>query len=228
MLTYRQLLQKCDRGMLNAILVEKTRVDIFYKDVPADEMESKVALIVDAYMQVVDAMLKKEGKRPTHAIILSLVEDPILDEKTFKPTGEVNYYITTDYYNSTAEEFPANPINDDHNNEKYHKFMGFGLSPWAQFVDCDVVISPEVVAFIGEQNFLEYVAAEILWEQTWYGFSDAETQSFRGELLQRMADIKSGKIKTKKLKKRKGDKYTVHIPEDMLAPTKKKRSNKKK
>ena len=235
MLTYRQLLQKSDKNALRLILIEKTRKDLVYnKELTGKKLSERVLSTVDAYMQVVDTMLEKEGKRPGHAIILSLAEDllvgedPAGDGNTFKPTGEIERYITTNYYNSTAEEFPANPTNDDHNNEKYHKFMGFGLSPWAEFVDCDVVISPEVVAFIGQQNFLEHVATEILWEQTWYGFSDAETQSFRGKLLQRVADIKSGKIKTKKLKKKKGDKYTVHIPEDMLAPTKKKRSNKKK
>jgi hypothetical protein len=224
MLTYRQLLQKCNKDTLRACLADKTRVDIFYKEIPADEMEAQVTSTVDAYMRVVETMINKKGEWPTHAIILSLAEDSVLDKKTFKPTGEIEHYITTNYYNSTAEELPVNLTYDDHNNEKYHKFMGFGLLPWTEFVDCDVVVSPEVVAHIGEQNFLEHVAAEILWEQTWYGFSDAETQSFRGELLQRIADIKSGKIKTKKLKKKKDDKYTVCIPEDMLEPVKKKRS----
>lgn len=226
MLTYRQLLLKCDRKVLCNILARKTRDDLSYnKELKGEELEARIDSTVDAYVRVIETMVNKEGNWPTHAIILDLVREESFDEKTFKPNGEFIYYISTNYYNSTAAEFPANPTNDDHNNNKYHKFMGFGLSPWADFVNSDVVISPEVASFFGPGSgtFLEKVAAEILWEQTWYGFTEAENQDFSNMLNQRVEDIKSGKIKTKKIKKKKGDKYTVHIPEDLLTPVKKKK-----
>jgi len=106
--------------------------------------------------------------------------------------------------------------------------MGFGLHPWKDFVDADVVIDPSVVNHLGAETLLEKIAAEILWEQTFYAYSEDDTKEFVDMLKQRVEDIKSGKIKTKKLKSKKGDKYKVFVPEDLFAPTKKKRSNKKK
>jgi hypothetical protein len=228
MLTYRQLLQKCNKDTLRALLTDKTRTDIFYKEVPADEMEAQVVSTVDAYMRVVETMINKKGEWPAYAIILELVADQMYDEATFELTGESVYYISTNYYNSTTEEVPMNQPDKYYHDERYQKFMGFGLSPWAEFVDSDIVISPEVATHLGLDNFFEKIATEILWEQTWHGFTEEDNQEFSDMLKQRVKDIKSGKLKTKKMKRKKGDKYTVRIPEDMLAPTKKKRSNKKK
>jgi len=49
------------------------------------------------------------------------------------------------------------------------------------------------------------------------------------KLNQQVKDIESGKVKTKLLrKKKKGEKYDIRITDNLLAPSKKKRSNKKK
>ena len=121
MLTYKRLLLKCDRKVLCNILARKTRDDLSHnKELKGEELEARIDSTVDAYERVIETMINKEGNWPTHAIILDLVREESFDEKTFKPNGEFIYYISTNYYNSTAAKFPSNPTNDDHNNNKYH------------------------------------------------------------------------------------------------------------
>ena len=127
MLTYRQLLQKCNKDVLRTILNDRTLADLFYKKLPADELVAQAAASANGYMRVVDAMINKEGNWPTHAIILELVKDEMFDDKTFKPTGEFTYYISTNYYNSIAEKVPMNQPDDYFNDKKYHKYMGLAF-----------------------------------------------------------------------------------------------------
>lgn len=219
MLTYKQLLQKCNKDILRNILSEKTQADLFYKHLPGDEMEAQTTAAVNGYMRVVDTMINKEGKWPTHALALELASDIEYDPKTLEPTGEETKYICVNYYNSTAEELPKDlPFEKAHDN-KYHKFMGFGLSPWNDFVDCDVIINPEVVFHLGHENLFEKIAAEILWEQTFYGFTEEQNTDFRDELQRRIKDIENGTaelfeldtetLKFKKIKKKTAKKKST-------------------
>ena len=228
MLTYRQLLEKCNRKTLLDILYSKSLEDQFYKGGDPKEFEIKAQLNLEGYKQVIDAVLTKPVSEPKLSLVLSVGTDEQYDDKTFKPTGTLIHYVIVSFYNSRVEKLPENAPFEEGNKEQYHKFMGFGLNPWKDFVDADVVIDPSVVNHLGAETLFEKIAAEILWEQTFYGYSEVDTKEFVDMLKQRVEDIKSGKIKTKKLKSKKGDKYKVFVPEDLFAPTKKKRSNKKK
>ena len=228
MLTYRQLLEKCNRKTLLDILYSKSLEDQFYKGGDPKEFDTKAQLNLEGYKHVIDALLAKSTSDPKLSLVLSMCTDEQYDDKTFKPTGTLIHYVSVSFYNSRVEKLPENAPFEEGNKEQYHKFMGFGFSPWKDFVDADIVIDPSVVEHLGAETFLEKIAAEILWEQTFYGYSEDDTKEFVDMLKQRVEDIKSGKIKTKKLKSKKGDKYKVLVPEDLLTPNKKKTTDKKK
>ena len=208
--------------MLN-ILAERTKQDYELQAIlKKEEIPAKVLGTIKAYEDVIASVLSKPvNKRPTYSLILTLEEDvwEFVDE-----------YIKVSYYNSRVDWLPEGTGYEKYKDNNC-KFLGFGYDAWSVFADCDIVIDPLVVIKLGADNLLEKIAAEILWEQTFYGFTEEKLKEFKDMLNQRVEDIESGKIKTVKLKKKKGDKYEVHIPEDMvemLAPAKKKRSNKKK
>lgn len=222
MLTYKQLLQKCNRQVLDEILLNKTLSP--YEG--TNSLEKAKNIVEKGYNVTINTLLKKTGKTPELAIVIDLIP-----EEKFMYAGQEEVspaYISVSYYNSRVEPFPTGASPDESHNVKYNRYLGFGLSPWEDFIDSDIVITPEAVLHIGLVNFYEKLAAEILWEQTFYGFTEADNSAFKASLDKRIEDLKSGKVKTFKLKKKKGDVFQIHIPEDMLAPTKKKRSNKKK
>lgn len=234
MLTYKQLLQKCDRELLNKFLLSRTLEDmrLKYSDKNEEELLAKAqSTVTNGYGHVIDKMLTKEGTYPKYAIILDLVPE----EKWFFADQEETTpaYITVNYYNSRTEPLPKDSAIYEFEKEedviKYNKFLGFGLCKWADYVDCDVVITPDAVAHLRTVNILEKMAVEILWEQTFYGFSEENVTNFVNELSAQVEGIKSGKVKTKLLrKKKKGEKYDIRIADNLLAPCKKKRTNKKK
>ena len=228
MLTYRQLLQKCNREVLNSILLSKTLDNLAHWDKSTtSKLEKAWETVNNGYGHVIETMSKKTGKYPKFAIIVELIP-----EDTYQHAGQtetVPAYISVNYYNSTAKQKPDNIEWGEENVDKYHKYLGFGFSAWDEFVDSDVVITLDAAQFIGHINFYEKVAAEILWEQTFHGYREEETRAFVQKLNQQVKDIKSGKVKTKLLrKKKKGEKYDIHIAENLLESSKKKRSKKKK
>ena len=228
MLTYRQLLQKCNREVLNSILLSKTLDNLAHWDKSTtSKLEKAWETVNNGYGHVIETMSKKTGKYPKFAIIVELIP-----EETFQYAGQtetVPAYISVNYYNSSAKQIPDNIEWGKENVDKYHKYLGFGFSLWDEFVDSDVVISLDAVQHIGNINFYEKVAAEVLWEQTFHGYREEETRAFVQKLNQQVEDIKSGKVKTKLLrKKKKGEKYDIRAVEDLLDQPTKKRSKKKK
>ena len=218
MLTYRQLLQKCNREVLNKLLLEKTVKDLFYKDFAPGELEQKTEATAEAYNRVIDSMLAKPNKRAEYSIILDLHEDVMYNEKALEDIGQKYKYVAVHYYNSTAKKLSEDADSEEANDFKYHKFVGFGLCPWDDYVDSDVVVTPEVVIHLGNENFFEKIAAEILWEQTFYGFEESQTLALKEELNKRVEDVVSGKAELFEL-----DPDTME-----LKPLKKKTSKKKK
>lgn len=94
------------------------------------------------------------------------------------------------------------------NDEKHNKYFGFGLSPWSHIIDTEIVIEvPHLAPF--------ELLAEILWELTFYGWSETKQKEFGDMLVERMEEAKreidAGECTT--LPKKEGDKFTVVIPD---------------
>ena len=240
MLTYKQLLQKCDRELLNKFLLTRTleNMQLEYPDKSEQELLAKAqSTVTNGYGHVIDTMLAKEGTYPKYAILVDLAPE---QKWSFAGQEEITPpYITVNYYNSRTEPLPEGTTIYNYEKEeevaKYNKFLGFGLCKWSDYVDCDVIITPDAVAHLRTVNILEKIAVEILWEQTFYGFTEENVTNFVNELNAQVEGIRSGKVKTKLLrKKKKGEKYDIRVADNLLAseyllgPSKKKRSNKKK
>ena len=228
MLTYRQLLLKCNREVLNSILLSKTLDGLVRWDKStASKLEKAWETVNKGYGHVIETMTKKVGKYPKFAIIVELVP-----KETYHYAGQtetVPPYISVNYYNSSAKQKPDSIEWGKENVDKYHKYLGFGFNAWDEYVDSDIVITLDAAQFIGHINFYEKVAAEILWEQTFYGYREEETRAFVQKLNQQVKDIESGKVKTKLLRKNKKDeKYDIRVADNLLASSKKRHSNKKK
>ncbi len=223
MLTYRQLLLNCNRDVLNKILFEKTLKDLSYKDAALEELELKAAATGQAYNRVIDSVLSKPFKWAEFSIILDLQEEAMYDEKTFEDTGEKYKYIGVHYYNSSAKMLPKDADSEEANDLKYHKFTGFGLCTWDEYAYSDVVITPEVAIYLGCENLNEKIAAEILWEQTFYGFEENQVIAFKEELNKRVDDVVNGKVDLFEL-----DPETKEFKKIKKNPYKKKATKKKK
>lgn len=122
MLTYRQLLEKSNRKVLNDLIMERTLKDLSHKGYDADKLKLTAEATERAYSRVVDSMLSKPLKWAEYSIILDLY-----DEKTFENTGEKYKYVAVHYYNSSAKMLPKDADTEEFNDLKYHKFTGLSL-----------------------------------------------------------------------------------------------------
>lgn len=75
------------------------------------------------------------------------------------------------------------------NDSKYSKFFGVGFSPWAELIDLEVELEPSKLLGTMLPDS-EHIAMELLWELTFYGFSEAAVASIKNELLDTMEDAK--------------------------------------
>ena len=98
MLTYRQLLEKCNRKTLLDILYSKSLEDQFYKGGDPKEFEIKAQLNLEGYKQVIDAVLTKPVSEPKLSLVLSVGTDEQYDDKTFKPTGTLIHYVIVSFF----------------------------------------------------------------------------------------------------------------------------------
>lgn len=223
MLTYRQLLQKCNREVLNHLLLSKTIEGLKHNSSKGENLTEKAwNTVINGYGHVIDVMLAKPVKHPEYAIIIDLVPE---EKYLFAGQEETSpAFLDVAYYNSRVELLPEGASPEEGHKGQYHKRQGFGLCAWGDYVDSDIVVSPDAALFIGNINFLEKLAAEVLWEQTFHGYTEEESTAFKESLYKQIDNIKKGKVKTKLVrKKKKGEKYDIRVAENLLKPIKKKK-----
>jgi len=157
-----------------------------------DSLPNKFPLIVS---MVKDDLMLKPGEIAEEYIDVSMINLEYIEPPVgAKPWGgEVGEVVPEGYYNC--------------NEEKYNKYFGFGLSPWSEIIDNPI---------FNETNLDDYeILAEILWELTFYGWTQKQQENFRSELDDRLEESKKEiqEGKCTKLPKQEGDKYTVVIPD---------------
>jgi len=97
----------------------------------------------------------------------------------------------------------------DANNSKCSRTFGVGFTPWSKIIDTPI---------INEANYsLERVVAEILWEMTFYGWTEEKVKTkvfeITGKLKKAQKEIKEGKCVELPPKKKGG--FTVVIPDSV-------------
>lgn len=96
------------------------------------------------------------------------------------------------------------------NLNKHNRTFGVGFEPWSKIIDTPVIIT-------APECSLEEAVAEILWEMTFYGWSEesviSKSNQIKGKLKQAEKEIKEGKCIT--IPPNTKDGFTVVIPESV-------------
>jgi len=185
-----------------------------------------------SYTKVVDELMMLDVSTPYHfPIFISWVNEDDYNLPGEPKTGEKYVDVGMINLNFVAPDPSLNPWGCDKeetppegyynvNDEKHNKYFGFGLSPWSEIIDT------EIICEIPELKDYE-VLAEILWELTFYGWTQKKQEEFRQELDVRLEEsrkeIDAGECIT--LPKKDGDKFSVVIPDCVQKQFSKKKTN---
>lgn len=156
----------------------------------ADKDKQELEIVKKAYTNVIEDLLAKTPKESPYPIFVETAKDDFdksdyihvcyINNNYIDPLGLIPYGAEID------KIVPEGHYNA--NDEKYSKYLGFGFSPWDEVAGTEVTFN---------ENFSpEILVAEILWELTFYGFKESESQAFAEKLSRDVEDIKSGKVKT--------------------------------
>jgi hypothetical protein len=151
----------------------------------------------NAYQNVIIQMMMLGTKKAAMPLHISYVKE------SFGGIDESYYHV--DFLNPKYEEPPqnykpwggTNPP-DGHYNvnlNKYNKFFAIMGSNRNQLIDAPVIVDQSVI----DTNITnEQIVAEILWEITFYGFSEKKTEKFLNNLKKRVNSAKKSVSKKKK------------------------------
>jgi len=163
---------------------------IFDKDKRLYPHEEKIELkkCGNAYARVITALLDKPDQDHGMPILVRM-------EKQWEGEEE---YINVGLINPNFEPPPEGalpwggsdcpPGYYDCNQEKHSKYFAFGMGDWGKYVNSDVI--NEVIGLKDHE-----LLGEILWELTFYGFSEQKQNEMLETLKERVAEIDSGKVK---------------------------------
>jgi len=201
-MTLRETLMAVDLEKVYKLINKK---DKYHKPSPTLEQTT------EAYQPVVKELLHKPRTK-AHALTW-LVEE-------YQNPGEKIKYIGVCFLNTKYVEPPKgakpwggkNPPKGHYNCNlnKYNRTFAVGFTPWSKVIDTPVAITAPKCS-------LEQAVAEILWEMTFYGWSEERVNSqvdhINGKIKQAKKEIKEGKCITIPPKTKDG--FTVVIPESI-------------
>ena len=147
---------------------------------------------MDAYKNVIVQMMLKPIKKSKLAMPLYVS----YQKELFEGNDESYYYIS--HLNLNYEEPPKDckPWGGsncpkgyyDCNLDKYNKFFAVVGNNWTQLVNSMVMVDQSAL----DTNITnEQLVAEILWEITFYGFSEKETDQFVKDISKRVKEMKT-------------------------------------
>ena len=175
--TFRQLLEHVDR---------KTLLDVL--DVRCDPKNRP------GYERVIDELLTKPSTPPYFSLLVSYYPETVrwagnpeefTDEECvhvhlLNPRYEPPPEDLKPYYGEQGQPIPAGHY--DATQDKYFETFGFGPTKWIDIIDADVVLeNPDGVHKMLPS--LTHIAAEILWELTFMGFSEERQQEKWAEIM---------------------------------------------
>lgn len=180
--TLRNLFLSCNLMTVYTILYHKQTVG----SAKNSESEKTFNDCMEAYKNVVIQMLMKPiSKKKKLPLYVSYVKEQYdnVDES----------YYSVNLLNTNYEEPPAGHYNA--NLFKYNKFFGLIADDWAKLIDADVIVDQSAIDN-GITN--EQLVTEILWEITFYGFTEKKQKEFVKNLKATVSNTKKSIIKKKK------------------------------
>lgn len=161
-ITLRDLIDQCDEGDVIAALDRKANST----DGPTTQ---------ERYSAVIDELWHLPPTKPGLPIFL----DHHWDE-------DYVTYIDVALWNTAWT--PAPPGGDPHC-EAHSQVLGMGLTPWSELIDAAIYVSDlDVIHDLCPT--LPDVLAEVLWELTFYGWSDADVQATREGIVKSMDEYR--------------------------------------
>lgn len=197
-MTLREALQTVNRTKVFKIINKKDQGNIAACDRPS--METTIA----SYTHVIDEFLSKKKTKPyKFPFLVRRLKDPY-DGKIYTDVSMLN----PDYVAPAEGLKPwggrkGQPIPEGYYNcnaDKHNKVFGCGLTPWRKIIDTEI---------INESGYsLEKIVAELLWEITFYGWSETQVagtfKDLQGRLTEALEDIDNGQyVELSDLKKKK-------------------------
>lgn len=148
-----------------------------------------------AYREVIVQMMMKPTRKVSSSIHISYAED------SFSENGDMYYHV--DLLNLKYQEPPSgtlawhgsNPPKGYYNANllKYNKFFALLGSDWTSLINSNVVVDQSA-----ENTNNEVLLAEILWEISFFGFTEKNVNKFIKKLEKSAKEVKKSVSKKKK------------------------------
>lgn len=185
--TLRELIVSCNLMEVYNLLHERH----LSSALPTEKQNESLDNCVAAYKSVIVQMMMKPVKKACMPLYVSYVEE---DEDKYYHVCVYN----TKYQTPPKGKKPWHGVNHSEkyynaNLIKYHKFFGLTGNDWSSLVNADVIVDKSAINISNEK-----LIAEILWETTFYGFSEKETDKFVKNLKKIMDNEKKSFSKKKK------------------------------
>lgn len=199
------------REALMAVDLDKVYKHINKKDRGCEPKKNAPTLqqTVDAYTKVVKELLSKPRVRKHSMSILVKESEDWFDKHKYAHVCLLNHRYTPPPkgFKPWGGKKGLPPKHYNRNLAKYNRVFAFGWTPWSKIIDTPIV---------NEANYeLSRQVAEILWELTFYGWTEEKNQNrgdeIKGKIKEAMKEIKEGKCVELPPKKKGG--YTVVIPD---------------
>ena len=197
------------RQLLKAVDLDKVFFLINKKDCKDLARRPTMEQTTSSYRAVVYELLEKPKARKYHMPILVRESEDWYDKHKYADVCFLNpkYVAPPKGYKPWGgnKNMPAKHYNCNLN--KHNKTFAMGFTPWSKLIDTPIVNEA------GYAN--ESVLAEILWELTFYGWTEnrvnLKVKEIEGSLDQAMKEIKAGKCIELPPKKKGG--YKIVIPD---------------
>lgn len=204
-MTLRQLLHWVDLDDVY-LLINKKDSEAYPNKAPT------LQKTIDAYTGVVGELMKKPKSRKYHMSILVKTTKDWFDQHEYADVCFLNHkYVAPRKGLKPWGGTRGKPIPKGHyncNDNKHNRTFAMGWTPWSKIIDTPVITE-------GYSN--EQALAEILWELTFYGWTEtkvnAQVKEIGSKAKEAVKEIKQGKCITLPSKK-KGE-YKIVIPDSV-------------
>jgi hypothetical protein len=197
------------RQLLRAVNLDAVYAIIHKKDCNVESKQDTPTLkqTIDAYTPVIhELMLKPKARKYSMSILVRMYKD--LFDKHFYPDVcflNPKYVAPPEGHKPWGgnKNMPSKHYNCNLN--KHNEIFAMGFTPWSKIIDTPVVNRG---GFSNEQ-----LLAEILWELTFYGWTekkvDTKIKEIKGNINEAMKQVKEGKCVKLPAKKKGGLKVVI-------------------
>lgn len=179
-MTLRELLKKVDHSRIFSYIVMKDSGYACACDRTSLDTATK------AYSHVIAELLAIPSSKPSkYPICVKHTIDPFNNEKYIEVCLFNPKYVAPDpslkpWGGTKGKKIPKGYY--DCNADKHNEYFGFGMEKWSKVIDAPIIDEIK----LGSHE----LAAEILWELTFYGWTDKSREEFRSELDKRFKEAK--------------------------------------